>query len=373
MDPGIHHAFAPSLHDPAKHEREERRLAAGRSTQQGRQHARGKDAPRSPALRAMLFDADGVDHPVEEDAISLAGLNGQQLLWIDVEETEAGDSHAIVAKLARQLELGDAGDALTDLDGSAQLRNFGEWFLVGAAAVEHQGQLKFGGRGLAIVCGRNFVLSLHRGSIDFIEELRNRERADTRIGSLSAESFTASLLGWLVDSYLHAVADFEAAVDRLEVSVLASKVHRECLPELARLRRGASRLRRMLAPHRHVFSALARPDFRPESEAGAGRHFHALEQRFDRAMDAVENARDLVVGSFELFATRSAERTNDTMRALTFVTVLLGSLAVIAGVLGMNFQVPFFASGARGFWVAIAGMGAIAVAAVVVARLRRWI
>lgn len=355
------------------HEREARRLAAARNTNQPVQDPDDGDAPQRPTIRAVLFDADGADHGVGPDEISLAGLNGHQLLWVDVEEAEAGDSQAIVAKLARQLELGDAGDALTDLDGTAQLRNFGEWFVVGAAAVEHQGQLKFGGRGLAIVCGRNFVLSLHRGRIDFIEELRNRERADTRIGSLSAESFTASLLGWLVDSYLHAVADFEAAVDRLEVSVLASRVHRECLPELAKLRRGASRLRRMLAPHRHVFSAMARPDFRPESEAGAGRHFRALEQRFDRAMDAVENARDLVVGSFELFATRSAERTNDTMRALTFATVLLGSLAVIAGLLGMNFQVPFFESGARGFWAAIAGMGVIAVVAVGVARWRRWI
>ncbi len=348
-------------------------MAAGRSTKQSTQDAGGEDAPGHPSIRAVLFDADGADHEVEPDAISRADLNGHQLLWVDVEEAEAGDSRGIVAKLARQLELGDWGDALTDLDGTAQLRNFGEWFVVGAAAVEHQGQLKFGGRGLAIVCGRNFVLSLHRGRIDFIEELRNRERADTRIGALSAESFTASLLGWLVDSYLQAVTDFEAAVDRLEVSVLASRVHRECLPELAQLRRGASRLRRMLAPHRHVFAALARPDFRPDAEGAADKHFRALDQRFEHAMDAVENARDLVVGSFELFATRSAERTNDTMRALTFVTVLLGSLAVMAGVLGMNFQVPLFDSGMRGFWIAIGAMAGIAVVATGIARWRHWI
>jgi Mg2+ and Co2+ transporter CorA len=61
------------------------------------------------------------------------------------------------------------------------------------------------------------------------------------------------------------------------------------------------------------------------------------------------------------------------MRALTFVTVLLGSLAVLAGVLGMNFHVPFFESGARGFWLAIGGMSLIAVASVLVARWRRWI
>jgi len=323
----------------------------------------------------MLFDADGVDHAVEADAISPSTISEQQLLWIDVEDGEAHDAGAVLSRLARQLQLGDEAAALLQAlgDGNARLRNFGDWFLAEAVAVEHQGELRFRGRGLAIACGHNFVLSLHRGPIDFLDELRDRERADTRIGTLSAESFTASLLGWLVDSYLQAVTDFEAAVDRLEVSVLASRVHRECLPELAQLRRGASRLRRMLAPHRHLFAALARPDFRPDAEGAADRHFRALDQRFEHAMEAVENARDLVVGSFELFATRSAERTNDTMRALTFVTVLLGSLAVMAGVLGMNFQVPLFDSGMRGFWIAIGAMAGIAVVATGIARWRHWI
>ena len=327
-----------------------------------------------PTVRAMLFDADGRDREVDAETIAISTLNSHQLLWIDVDDDDADDADAVLSRLAGQLELGDgAVDLLQELGNGARLRNFGEWFLAEAVAVEHEGELRFRGRGLAIVCGHNFVLSLHRGPIDFLDELRDRERADSRIGALSAESFTASLFGWLVDSYLQAVTDFEAAVDRLEVSVLASRVHRECLPELAQLRRGASRLRRMLAPHRHVFAALARPDFRPDAEGTADKHFRALDQRFEHAMDAVENARDLVVGSFELFATRSAERTNDTMRALTFVTVLLGSLAVMAGVLGMNFQVPLFDSGMRGFWIAIGAMAGIAVVATGIARWRHWI
>lgn len=336
--------------------------------------ARQKADPARCTVRAMLFDADGSDRSVDAGTISPSALNSHQLLWIDVEDDEAHDADAVLAGLAAQLELGDGAAALLqDLGDGARLRNFGEWFLAEAVAVEHEGELRFRGRGLAIACGRDFVLSLHRGPIDFLDELRDRERADSRIGALSAESFTASLLGWLVDSYLQAVTDFEAAVDRLEVSVLASRVHRECLPELAQLRRGASRLRRMLAPHRHVFAALARPDFRPDAEGVADKHFRALDQRFEHAMDAVENARDLVVGSFELFATRSAERTNDTMRALTFVTVLLGSLAVMAGVLGMNFQVPLFDTGMRGFWISIGAMAGIAVVATALARWRHWI
>jgi magnesium transporter len=325
-------------------------------------------APRQPAggdgkcvrVRAMLFDADGDDRLLAEEEIGRGPLGERQLLWVDVEEDDAGAAEAVLASL------GERGDAV-------RLQNVGDWFLAQVVAVEHEGRLRFGGRALAILCGRNFVVSLHRGPLEFIEQLRDRERADTRIGALSAESFCASLLDWAVESYLRAVSDFEAAVDRLEVTLLASRVHRQCLPELAQLRRGASRLRRMLSPHRQVFGALARPDFRPSEDGVADRHFRALEQRFERAMDAVENTRELVVGSFELFTTRSAERTNETMRALTFVTVLLGSLAVVAGALGMNFKTPFFDTGDVGFWVSIGVMAGIAIVATSIARWRRWI
>jgi len=86
----------------------------------------------------------------------------------------------------------------------------------------------------------------------------------------------------------------------------------------------------------------------------------------------VENARDLVVGSYELLTTRLSQRTNDTMRTLTFVTVLLGSLAVVAGVLGMNFEAALFRSGSRGFWIAVGAMAAFVVLAMVVGRRRDW-
>ena len=333
---------------------------------------KSREAPA--ALRALLFDADGDDRRIDEDAIDLSKLSERQLLWIDLQDNAAGDAAPILERLVQRLGLQEGRQALAKLEGRPRLLNFGEWFLVEVSAVESNGHhLAFGGRGLAIVCGDDFVLSLHRGPLEILDQLYAREHGETRIGTLRAESFTASLLDWQVDSYLHAVSTLEEAADKLEVSILGSKVYPECLPELAQLRRGASRLRRMLAPHRHVFGALARPDFRPDDEGGAEKQFVALEQRFERAMDAVEVARELVVGSFELFTTRSAQRTNDTMRVLTFVTVLLGTLAVVAGVLGMNFNAPLFESGASGFWVTLAVMGAFAIAATLLARWKKWV
>jgi magnesium transporter len=100
--------------------------------------------------------------------------------------------------------------------------------------------------------------------------------------------------------------------------------------------------------------------------------FRALSARYERAVDAVENARDLVVGSYELLSTRLSQRTNDTMQLLTFATVLLGSLAVIAGVLGMNFQAALFQTGTDGFWITVGAMSLVVLGAMLLARRRGW-
>jgi Mg2+ and Co2+ transporter CorA len=228
------------------------------------------------------------------------------------------------------------------------------------------------GTGLTLIASRNAVVSLHEAPLSFMDELRERERGGSRVGALSAESFVASLLDRQLATYFDAIAQYELAVECLEVKILEERTEGS-LDELRRLRRWASRLRRMLAPHQAVFFALARPDFQPHGESASCRDFELLGGRFDRAMDMVENARELVLGSFALFSTQTAQQTNDRMRVLTFVTVITGVLATLVGALGMNFDASFFGTRDVGFWMAVAGLVAIAIASVVLARWRKWI
>ncbi|WP_408952133.1 CorA family divalent cation transporter [Lysobacter sp. Hz 25] len=134
---------------------------------------------------------------------------------------------------------------------------------------------------------------------------------------------------------------FERSVERLEESVLRDHTA-ESIDELRRLRKGSSRLRRMLAPHRVLFTSVARPDFRPDADSKSEAHLKALGDQFERAMDVIENAREQIIGSFELFSNQVALETNASMRVLTFITVVIGVQTVIAGVLGMNFDATFF-------------------------------
>ena len=119
------------------------------------------------------------------------------------------------------------------------------------------------------------------------------------------------------------------------------------LRDLVELRARIAELRRLLARHRYVYAGLETVVLDDPAAAGddnaTGKDAPGLASvaaRFEQAMVAVNSARDLVLGSFDVYSTMTAQRTNDTMKVLTLVTVLLLPGSVIAGLLGMNVLVP---------------------------------
>lgn len=328
--------------------------------------AEGRSSDR---LRILLFDSDGVDRIVEDPSeLERLALGEHQLLWIDLQ----GEDTTTLDRITDALGIPEAASkAMREPRTSPSLHNCGGFFWARTVAVDDGDGIDFQGSVLTVLAGENLVVSLHRNAIPFIDAITTREAGETALGRLTSSSFMAALLDWQLSTYFDAASRFDLAVDRLENAILADR-DGDSMTELRDLRAGASRLRRMLAPHRVVFGGMARPDFRPQESGAANRHFVALDERFERAMDIIENARELVTGSFGLFSSRMSLRTNQQMQVLTFATVVLGVLAVLAGVLGMNFDAPFFKSAGTGFWVAVLSMAFLTVAAALMGRRRGW-
>lgn len=319
------------------------------------------------SAHATLYRADGSHRDVAPGELSPPDRQ-DDLLWIDIQ----ADASEFTQDDYDRLEMPtDVLPHLSRLGSKPTLRRYGDFIVVHAVVVESTGDLKFKESMLGVAAGRNIVITLHHTPITFIDAIRKREHGENRLGHLNARSFVAALLDWQLDSYHDAVAQFECAVESLEEAVLDGR-QGDCTRELVMMRRGASQLRRMLAPHRRIFSSLSRPDFQPEDEPHLIEQFQRLEDHFDRAMDAVENARELVIGSFGVFSNQVALRTNDSMRLLTFATVVIGCQAVMAGVLGMNFKAAMFDS-PWGFWAAIGAMTVVTVLAIWWGRRKDWI
>jgi magnesium transporter len=328
-------------------------------------------------IQAFLYNADGHDQEVELDQQCLVGLDERTLLWVDVDGRDRDE----VGHLARLFDL-DRGSVreLLNPQEAPYLDNYGEYFQFDVIGLS-RGENGNGDRALTkwlpihldFLVGPRWIITVHDGELPFLQAFRDQGKGETVIGALTPPALAASLLDWHLSAYFEAVSELEEFLDRLDEAMLAHSARRSLLAGVVGMRRKVSHLRHFLNQQRPVFYGLSRPDFAQIFEADAAAHYQLLERRFERAVDAVDHARELVNGSFELFTTRTAEATNDLVRRLTFVTVMLGVIGAVAGVFGMNFETPYTQTGVIGFWIVIGALGAFIGIAAGLARRRGWI
>lgn len=330
--------------------------------------ARALGGTRMP-IRAYLYDAKATDREITLDAAVMSGLHDQQLLWVDLLDFDEAELRAASALLGLKR---DSVYNLLQPDRRPRLDNYGDYFQMNIDAIEeNDGKYKL--VELNFVVGRNFVLTVHKTPVHFLESFDTRVKGDTQLGQLDAAAFLAALLDWHITSFFRIIELLEARVDRLDALALRPKHGRDVLTELAKLRQRVAFIRRTLTPHREVYAALSRPDFQAIAASESAAHYGLLNDRLERAIEAVENARDLLVGSFDMFTTQTALRTNEAMKTLTLVSVVLLPASVIIGIAGFLIKGPVYAYGSLGFWLMIAFIVLIGISMVGIAKWRRWI
>ena len=337
------------------------------------------------ALQAYLYDADGRDREVALKDVLLDELGPEDLLWIDVRHRDPETLDEVQSFLGLRPDVWATADT-----ERSQLENYRDYFRFSVNSapspetrreaaekiIPAEDKSDNGASGsvcVDFVVSERWLVTVHDRDVPCLQRFREQDKADTLTGLLSGQALAASLLDWHLGEYFHEVSRIEEAVDRLDERVLRETASRSLLGRMVALRRRVSKLRSLLVAQREVFYGLSRPDFALVTESGAAPFYESLVGRFERAVDEVERTRDVVVGSFELFTSRTGQQTNDLVKVLTFLTAIVGFCAAIAGLMGMNFKLAFFDTGLAGFSVVTGGLIIVALVSVVYARHRDWI
>jgi magnesium/cobalt transport protein CorA len=321
-------------------------------------------------IRAYLYDASGSDEAIELTEFDVASLDESKLLWVTVLKRDA----KLIERASLQLGIEHPPIKLI-LEGASHpaLIRFDEFFHFSVNSVMlylEENPLKFP---IDFLVGKNFVVTIHDDEVDFFVELRKRERGESVFGRLSSESFVATLLDLHIVSYFQGVDAIERRVDKLAGKTLKKDVNAdEFIAQMVELRKDVSKLRRWLIPQRELIYSFVRPDFQQITEEDTRELYKTVESHFENAVDAIDGARESVLGVFDLYATKASQLTNVFIQRLTFLTLVMGLLGVVAGVLGMNFKNTFY-DNPYGFWITLIAMIIFTLAATVYARRRRWI
>ena len=255
-----------------------------------------------------------------------------------------GASRVLAQALRETLDLGEGlAHRLGEHPRSASVADEGERMYVTLYVVNSGGDAP---ELVPIECvlGVNWIVTAYRERADVLEEFFERVQGGGQVGALDAPSFVATILHWIVSSYLRALDDVERELEDLDARVMTNtpKMATEDLNRLVDIRRTIGTLRRALAPHREVVVSLSHPELDQLSSEQSAQRFADLERRVIQALDAAREAKESTFGSFDLLVTRIGQRTNDIMKLLTLVTVILLPATVLGGIMGMNFQVGLF-------------------------------
>jgi magnesium transporter len=301
-------------------------------------------------------------------------LGRKRLLWVDVDRDENDD--AVLARVAEALDLEDADLArvATDL-GRARLTRTADRLHLTLEALETVDDDPGSGgrivrREIDLVAAPNVILTVHSGPVDALDRFRAGLEGETRLGVLTAGDLLSSLVDEVIVGYFVLAEAIEREIDSLDQRALHSRRGDDVLSDIVAVRRRIGFVRRTIAPHRDALSTLGLPEM--QTTKGVGQPWPGLVDRLEAAMAAIESLRDGLLGTFDIYMGRVSQRANDVMRTLTLLSAVLLPAVVLAGVMGMNFRLPFF-DDAGNFWVILAGMGGMALLILGVARWRGWL
>ena len=298
-------------------------------------------------------------------------MGDRQLLWVDVDGRD--DEQAIDA-VSDRLDLPAADrKRLATETGRAHLTRTQDRLHLTLEALESEEDAdppRLIRREIDLITTGNVVLTVHAGPVLALRRFVDTLDGETRLGALDSIDLLSSLVDEVLVGYFLLVETIEREIDDLDQRALHGRPRDDVLSAIVSLRRRIGLVRRTLAPHRDALATLGRTEMRVEE--AVGQPWPGLVDRLEGAMSAIDGLRDSLLGTYDIHMGRVSQRANDVMKILTLLSAVLLPAVVLAGIMGMNFQMGFFESTGN-FYVVIVSMGVLAAAILLIARWRAWL
>lgn len=320
-----------------------------------------------PSLRLVALRGAETIETTDESRLDELLRDPDMRVWIDLVDP----SPALVARIGDCLGLHPlvAGNII-EANARARVDTFDDDVVhVVMFALEYLGEVV--STEIDFVLGRRFLMTVHNAGWDH-SDIPHLQGGAGPVLAKGADFVMYVLIDSIVDSYFPVLDKLADEVDQLQDDVVELG-SRWTLDRLFVLKRELIALRRALSPAREILNQLTNRDLAQI----APQHVVYYRDVYDhllRATDELDNYRDLVSGTLEVYLSTVNNNLSNIMKRLTGVTVILAGIGAVAGIFGMSEAASAVNGGENGgFWliVGIVILGAAITAAV----LRRidWI
>jgi magnesium transporter len=293
-------------------------------------------------------------------------LAGDCWAWIDA----TSPSPETMSRLAAALRLHPlVASNILDQNQRARIEQIGDVFHIVIFAVDYETEAR--ASEIDFVLSPKYLLSVHELDWDPYLAPKVHEDPEGHVAR-GPDYLLYALCDWIVDAYFPVLDRLADEIDQLQDDVVA-KASPSALERVFVLKRELISLRRATSPAREIFNQLT------NREAGviAPDHIVYFRDVYDhllRVTDELDNYRELVQGTLDVYLSTVNNNLSLIMKRLTGVTVLLAGIGAVAGIFGMSEAgLAFTGKEAGGFWLVAAFTVMVAVAAAVFLRKIDWI
>jgi len=272
-------------------------------------------------------------------------VDGDEIIWLDVE----APSEQEIKQLSEQFTIHPlAIEDITKAHQRPKIDIYDDFYFIVFYDIDYveEGNL-LDEHELAIIIGKDFLITVHHEPIEEIAEVAARFRRNTKEIERGIGVLLYSLLDTIVDHYFPVLDRIGERIEELEEQVIeySGGENTAGIRDIFSLKRELVHLRRQIAPQRDATAVLARRELPIISEA-TGVYFQDLYEHVLRVTDAIDVYRELLSGVFEAYLSVNSNKLatasnnlNAVMKRLTSYSIILMSVTLIAGIYGMNFDI----------------------------------
>jgi magnesium transporter len=319
-----------------------------------------------PRIRGLAWSPAGTREIASRDDLAASLADPEARLWVDV----TAPSHIAVSDVADLLTLHPLiAEDIAEKNQRAKVEEIEGSIHIVMFAIAYEGEITE--TEIDLVLDRRSLLTVHEPAWDpfALPQLRGSPSHLLRRGP---DFLLYALTDGIVDAYFPVLDRIEDEIDALQDDVIA-RPNSWTLERLFALKRQLIRLRRAMSPAREIFNQLTNRDLelvRPEHVV----YFRDVYDHLIRVTDELDNDRELVAGTLEVYLSTVNNNLSTIMKRLTGVTVILAGIGAAAGIFGMSEAGVALAGGeGSGFWLVTAVVIAGAALTAVVLRRIGWI
>jgi magnesium transporter len=328
--------------------------------------------PRSPFGRRAARALAAAERAPEHDEPRAEIVESPGLRWVNVERPRQAD----LAWLAERFEFHplDYEDVLSR-NQRPKVDEYDDYLFIVLHFPRYDKAVgRLNAAEVDIFVGPDYLITLPNEPLQPIEYLFERCRTNEELRESLFSKGPGYLLYKIVDESVDAsfpmLAKIGNKLERIEEDIFEGKAD-EVVRDISNAKQEIINFRKIVRPQRSAFNDLERNKARYIAN-DLDIYFDDIVDASERVWDLLENYKEVIEALESTNESELTHRTNEIVRVLTSISVIVLPLTFIASIWGMNVKVP--GEGLRdAFYIVVAAMVVVLVGMVAYFRRRGWL